>query len=207
MKSKRESNARFRLVLTLTFAVVLPALTLIFVNFQHVKSIQRDKKVEALIHRDFQYVLTISAKKMASKAYAMTEKARVAFPSVNDSDDEKRRKLDEIVASNPAAFTHAFLFDGKKGVILQPDRSLMSEKDAGDSVKGYNAWFNLEGAYLCEQLGRKPKPIMWMVNQSDQPNGLLYATTAIFSFPERDRDQPVLGGVGFDAKYLKQTFF
>jgi hypothetical protein len=44
-------------------------LTLISLTFQHVKSIQRDKKVEALIHRDFQYLLSISAKKMASKAY------------------------------------------------------------------------------------------------------------------------------------------
>ena len=75
MKSRREANARFRLVLTLGLAVVLPALTLIFVNFQHVKSIQRDKKVEALIHRDFQYLLSNSAKKMSTKAYEMTEQA------------------------------------------------------------------------------------------------------------------------------------
>jgi hypothetical protein len=69
MKSNREKSVRSRLFLTLGLAVVLPALALIFVTFQHVKSIQRDKKVEGLIHRDFQYVLTISAKKMASKAY------------------------------------------------------------------------------------------------------------------------------------------
>src|SRR5215813_456160 len=98
MKSKRESNARFRLVLTLGLAVVLPALTLIIVNYQHVKSIQRDRKVEALIHRDFQYLLSISAKKMASKAYAMTEDGRAAFPADTDSDDEKRRKLDLILS-------------------------------------------------------------------------------------------------------------
>ena len=79
MKSKRETNTRFRLVLTLGLAVVLPALTLIFVNFQHVKSIQRDKKVEALIHRDFQYLLAISAKKINGKAYELTEQARRCF--------------------------------------------------------------------------------------------------------------------------------
>ena len=115
MKTKRESNARFRLVLTLSFAVVLPALTLIFVNFQHVKSIQRDKKIEALIHRDFQYMLTIGAKKMASKGYGLAEEARETFPSVNDSDEEKRRKLDEIVQKNPW-FTHVFLYDAKNGI-------------------------------------------------------------------------------------------
>jgi signal transduction histidine kinase len=206
MKSQRNSNARFRLVLTLGLAVVLPALTLIVVNFQHVKSIQRDKKVEALIHRDFQYLLTISAKKLASKAYAMTEKARDGFPSVDDSDDEKRRKLDLVIANNPW-FTHAFLFDAKKGLVLQTQPNLMSEKEAGESSKMYSTWFSLEGQYMCEQLRRKPKPIMWFSGESERPKGLVYATTAIFSFPELDRERIVLGGVSFDPNYLKQTFF
>jgi len=206
MKSRRQSNTRFRLVLTLGLAVVLPALTLIFVNFKHVKSIQRDKKVEALIHRDFQYLLSISAKKMTGKAFAMTEKARDAFPSENDSEDEKRRKLDQIVASNPW-FTHVFLYDAKKAIVLQPQRALMSEKEAGESGKMYSAWFGLEGPYLCEQLRKKSKPIMWYAGESDRPTGTAYATTAIFSFPDLYRDRTVLGGVSFDAKYLKQTFF
>ena len=206
MKSKRESNARFRLVLTLGLAVVFPALTLIVVNFHHVKSIQRDKKVEALIHRDFQYLLSISAKKMTSKAFAMSEKARDGFPSDHDSDDEKRRKLDEIVAKNPW-FTHVFLFDAKKGIVVQPQRALMSDKEAGEMGKMYNAWFSLEGTYFCEQLRKKPKPIMWYAGESDRPTGPAYVTTAIFSFPDHYRDRAVLGGVSFDADYLKQTFF
>lgn len=206
MKSKRESNARFRLVLTLGLAVVLPALTLIFVNFQHVKSIQRDKKVEALIHRDFQYVLSISAKKIASKAYAMTEKARAGFPADSDSDDEKRSKLDAILSQNPW-FTHVFLFDAKKGIILQPQRERMSEKEASESAKMYTGWFSLEGPYLCDQLRKKPKPIMWYAGESDRPTGSVYMTTAIFSFPELGRDRTVLGGVSFDPNFLKQKFF
>ncbi len=81
MKSKREGNTRFRLVLTLGLAVVLPALTLIYVNFKHVKSISRDKKFEALLHRDFQYLLYIAQKKINVKAYEYTEQARNVFPS------------------------------------------------------------------------------------------------------------------------------
>jgi len=206
MKSRRESNARFRLVLTLGLAVVLPALTLIFVNFQHVKSIQRDKKVEALIHRDFQYVLSIGAKKINSKAYELTEQARNAFPSDADSDDEKRRKLDLIVSKSPW-FTHVFLFDAKKGIMLQSDRSRMSEKEAADMGKMYSGWFGLEGPYLCEQMRKKSKPIIWYSGESDRPNGPVYISTAIFSFPEVYRDRTVLGGVSFDPNYLKQTFF
>src|ERR1043165_3735138 len=154
MKSRRETNTRSRLVLTLGLAVVLPALTLIFVNFQHVKSIQRDNKVEALIHRDFQYVLTIAAKKITSKAYTMTERVRDGFPADNDSDDEKRRKLDLIVSENPWA-THVFLFDSKKGIILQPQRDRMDDKEAAESAKMYTGWFSLEGPYLCEQMRKK----------------------------------------------------
>jgi signal transduction histidine kinase len=203
MKSKRESNARFRLVLTLGLAVVLPALTLIYVNFQHVKSIQRDKKVEALFHRDFQYLLSIAGKKMVAKAYSVTEQARTSFPVDADSDDEKRRKLDEIVAKNPW-FAHVFLFDAKKGLIIQSQHEPVIEKEAADSFKMYAGWFGLEGPYLCEQLRKKSKPIMWMPGEVDRPGGARFVTTAIFSFPELGKDRTVLGGVRFDPA---QKFF
>src|SRR6185369_7293785 len=75
MKLKRE-NTRSRLFLTLGLAVVLPALTLIFVTCQHVQSIQRDKKVEALIHHDFQYLLMIVFYFKQKTAYEMAEQVR-----------------------------------------------------------------------------------------------------------------------------------
>lgn len=201
MKSKRESNARFRLVLTLGLAVVLPALTLIYVNFQHVKSIQRDKKVEALIHRDFQYLLSIAAKKMVAKAYSVTEQTRNSFPTDADSDDEKRRKLDEILAKNPW-FAHVFLYDVKKGVLVQSQRDPVIEKEATESIKMYTGWFSLEGPYLCEQLRKKSKPIIWYPSELDRPNGFI--TTAVFTVPEFGKDRIVLGGVRFDPA---QKFF
>src|ERR1051326_5139547 len=101
MKSRREPNPRFGLILTLGLAIVLPALTLIYVNFQHVKSIQRDKKVEALIHRDFQYVLSITEKRLRQKSTAFIEDARNGFPRVDDTDSEKRQKLSALLATNP----------------------------------------------------------------------------------------------------------
>src|SRR5437870_362269 len=47
-------NNRFRLMLTLDLAVMLPAAALIYVNFAHLKAIRRDKVLEAAFHRDFQ---------------------------------------------------------------------------------------------------------------------------------------------------------
>src|SRR5690242_19108325 len=136
MKSRREFNTRLRLVLTLVFAVVLPALTLIYVNYEHVKSIQRGKKFEALIHRDFQYLLSNSAEKMNKKAYDLAEDARAGFPADADSDDEKRRKFDLLLAKRPW-FTHAFLFDGKKGVLVQQQPAQVNEKEMASLGRMY----------------------------------------------------------------------
>ena len=207
MKSRREANARFRLVLTLGLAVVLPALTLIFVNFQHVKSIQRDKKVEALIHRDFQYVLSNSAKKMSSKAYEMTEQAKDEFPLDSDSDDEKRRKLELILDKSPW-FSHAFIFEAKKGVIIQQQREHKDEKELANLTRMYGGWLELDGRSMVDQLCKKPKPIMWYSGEVEGPNGSsMYNSTALFTFPQIAKDRTVLGGVSFDQKYLQQKFF
>jgi hypothetical protein len=162
MKSNRRAflggNTRLRLVLTLGLAVVLPALTLIYVSFNHVKSIKRDKKVEALIHRDFQYLLYAGVKTMNGKAYALTEEARDLFPADTDSDGEKRRKLKLILQSRPW-FDHVFLFDSKatkeekKAAIVEVQPGKENElKSYGDMYAG---WFSMEGSYLADQIERK----------------------------------------------------
>ena len=206
MKSSREANTRFRLVLTLGLAVVLPALTLIFVNFQHVKSIQRDKKIEAIIHRDFQYLLVIAGKKINGKAYELTEQARNSFPSETDSDDEKRRKFDLLLSKSPW-FAHAFLFDDKKGLTLRAQPGSLNDKETADLSKMYSGWMGLEGPFLVEQLCKKTKPITWYSGESDEGSGPVYRTTAIFTFPDLYGKRTVLGAVSFDPNYMKNTFF
>ncbi len=207
MKTKREANSRMRLFLTLALAVVLPALTLIFVNFQHVKSIQRDKKIEALIHRDFQYLLTIASRKINAKAYGLTEQARDSFPLETDSDDEKRRKFDLLLSKSPW-FSYAFFYDSKKGLVGQANGDRVSKEQVVAFDKMYAGWMGLEGPYLAAQLCKKPKPIMWFSGESEEPpNGNVYRTTAIFTFPQLYGNRTILGGVAFDPNYLKQTFF
>src|SRR6266480_223098 len=106
MTSKRNrflsQDNRFRLMLTLGLAVLLPAAALIYVNFHHLESIKRNKQVEGLIHRDFQYVLAVSEKKLNQKAYTMAEGLRDLFPSPDsDSDADKQKKLDLVLSKNP----------------------------------------------------------------------------------------------------------
>lgn len=206
MKSKREGNTRFRLVLTLGLAVVLPALTLIYVNFKHVKSIQRDKKFEALLHRDFQYLLYIAQKKVNSKAYEYTEQARDTFPSVDDSDANKKTKLEKLISNSPW-FGHVVFYDSDKGVMLQTRPESVSEHEAPAMERMYKGWLGMEGPYLAEQLRKKPKPFVWYSNEFEGPRGPTYTTTAIFTLPKLTKDRTVLGAVSFDPKYLKETFF
>lgn len=209
MKSKRRAggNTRFRLVLTLGVAVVLPALTLIYVSFRHVKSIERDKKVEGLIHRDFQYLLYSGIKKINGKAYEMTEEARDLFPVASDSEEEKRKKLSLILEQRPW-FAHVFLFEAKKGTIVASRPGQMTDADTDRMVKSYSGWLDLEGAYLVEQMKKKPKPMIWFSGESDHSGTPIYSTTALFTLPKlTSKEHLVLGGASFDGGYLKNTFF
>ncbi len=214
MKSKRDGllsgNNRFRLILTLGLAVVLPALTLIYVNFHHVKSIQRDKKIEGLIHRDFQYILSISEKKINQKAYTLTEQARDLFPADNETESEKHKKLDLILAKNPW-FAHVFLFDADKGLIFQSQPERMANQwfrdDRDRLIKLYSGWFGMEGRMMVEEMHKKAKPISWYGGETKGPNGYYYTTSSFFTLPHLSKHRPVLGGASFDPNYLKQTFF
>jgi hypothetical protein len=87
--------SRYRLVITLGLAVLLPAAALIYVNFSQLRSFERDKVLEAIINRDFQQVLLISEKKMNKAMYAKVDEAREMFPSADadegESQDFKKR--------------------------------------------------------------------------------------------------------------------
>jgi signal transduction histidine kinase len=210
-KSRRErllrGNTRARLFITLGLAVVLPALTLIYVNYQHVKSIQRDKKVEALIHRDFQYILSISEKKINQKTYALVDQAKELFPHENDSDADKRKKLASLLAQSPW-FSYVFIYDADKG-----DKSLIFEAQPKTSaeereflLKNYG-WLKVEGRDMAAQINRKPKRLTWWSAEADTLHGPAYSTTVLFTFPYLPKDRPVFGGASFDTNYLKKTFF
>lgn len=211
MKSKREGNTRFRLILTLGLAVVLPALTLIYVNFMHVKAIKRDKKVEALIHRDFDYILAISEKQINEKAYKLAQEAREQFPHSDAAAEEKEKQLDAILAQSPW-FLHAFIFDSENEFILRSQPAQANDPliraDNERLKKIYSLWFGMEGKLIIEQLHQRPKPISWYGDEYKGPDGQFhYTSSSFFTFPYLPRGRVVLGGAVLDPNYLKQTFF
>ncbi|HSF23990.1 MAG TPA: HAMP domain-containing sensor histidine kinase [Blastocatellia bacterium] len=204
-------NRRFRLVLTLELAVMLPAAALIYVHFHHLESIKRDKKVEATIHRDFQYMLSVAEKKINDRIYTMTEAMRDVFPSPDiDSEMDKGKKLELILSENPW-MAHAFLFDAEKGFLFRSQRHRMTEQyfreehdRLSEMIRG---WFGSEGKMMCENTRKKSRAITCYGDQARRPGGYCYMTNAFFTFPQLSKDRVVLGGVSFDPDYLKQTFF
>jgi len=214
MASKRNrflsQDNRFRLMLTLGLAVLLPAAALIYVNFHHLESIKRNKQVEGLIHRDFQYVLAVSEKKLNQKAYTMAEGMRDLFPSPDDSESDKVMKLDQILSKNPW-LAHVFLFDHDKGMVFRSQPQLLNDpfcrKEHEMMATSYNVWFGMEGKMIVEGLHKRPRPISWYGGPTKRADGESFMTTAFFVPPRAPADRVVLAGASFDPNYLKQTFF
>jgi signal transduction histidine kinase len=211
VKSKKLfSGNRYGLLLTLGLAVLLPALALIFVNYQQLKSIKRDKKVEALIHRDFQQFLAVSEKKINQKAYSLIENVRPGFPTEQSTEEERTKQLDSILAQNPW-LAHVFLFDRDKPFIFRSQPNRMNEKyfrDEHDLLSEiYHGWLSLESKTMAESMGKKTRPISCYTSPTKRPTGETYATTAFFTLPNCSSDKLLVAGAIIEPEYLQKTFF
>src|SRR5262245_38532809 len=204
-------NNRFRMLLTLELAVMLPAAALIYFNYRHLENIQHEKVVEATIHRDFQEMLAISEKKINDKVYYLTEEAARAFPSPEtDSEAEKIKKLDAILANSPW-FARVFIFDPKKGLLMrsQPDqmRDRYIREEHENVSMMFGGWFGMESKTVCEDIHKKKRGVIWYDGQYRRGGSTVYMSTAIFVLPHVPRERNVIAGATLDPYYLKQTFF
>ncbi|HET6892616.1 MAG TPA: HAMP domain-containing sensor histidine kinase [Pyrinomonadaceae bacterium] len=213
MSSKRKKlssgSNRFRLILTLGLAVVLPAVALIFWNLHHVESIKRDKKVEAIIVGEFNYVLSKVEKKINEKAYLLVEQARDQFPSPDLDGPEKEKQLDLVLSTNPW-FEHVAIYEAEKKVLLRAQPRLMTDQFRDfnqDTAKIFQVWFDTEGKRMCRDLHKQARSVTWYGGSGERPDGVHYSTTAFFVFPTVSKDRTVLGAATFDPHYLKKTFF
>ena len=200
---------RFRLMLTLGLAVLLPAAALIYVNFTQLRSFDRNKVLEATIRRDFQEVLAITEKKIDKKAYTMAEEARNVFPSPDLDSQEREKQLDLLLAKFPW-MAHAFLYD-EKGIVMRSRSEQMSDKyireEHDRQAENFRGWFGLEGKSLVQMLHKKSRPINFSSDHTKRDGEPAYLLTAYFVLPQLSSEQVVLGGVSFDPCYLKGTLF
>jgi signal transduction histidine kinase len=209
LKELWQGNKRLRLMLTLELAVMLPAAALIYVNFYQLKSIQRDKALEAAIHRDFQQMLAIAEKQMNQKAYTMADGIRDLFPSPDSDKADQLRKLDWILSEHPE-LSHVFVFEADRGILFrsQPRQMRASYffEEHETLAKTFRGWFTLEGKSILERARKRTRPITWYAERLKRDGNYAYMPTAIFALPHVSKDRVVIGGAGFEPEYLKQTF-
>lgn len=200
---------RFRLMLTLGLAVVLPAAALIYVNFSQLRAFQRDKTLEAAFHRDFQETLAITEKKMNLKLYTMTEDARKLFPSPDLDPAERDKQLDQFLAKSPW-LDHVFLF-AENGATVRTQPRFSGDNDIRTELKqieeSYHSWFHKSGKMMVESMQKKPRPITIYTEPMKRADSKVYRADAYFLLPQLASDRVVMGGICFDPAYLKDTLF
>ena len=199
---------RYRLALTLGVAVLLPAAGLIYVNFNQLRQFQRDKSLEAAIHRDFQELLAITEKRMNKKIFAMAEDVRGSYPTPDCSELEKEVKLDEILQKN-RYMSDAFLFqDGD--LMLHSQRRNMDDKYYREQHEhmsdNYRVWFKESAEELIEMMHKRNRPIVYTMS-AKRPYGEAFISTVLFELPKTDEGRPVLAGFVIDDVFLKETLF
>jgi len=204
-------NPRTRLLLTLGL-VVLPAAALIVFSALHLKSIQRDRAVEAAFQRDFQQMLMISDKHISKRIYEMVDGARVNFPCpVQGSVSEQ---LDKILADHPWA-SQAFVFDKMNGTVLrtQPGRADDPdfESEGAKLKEDVEKYFDIEGEMMLGKLrkaqSKGESPYSAFSNITKRGDRHLYQTILFFPIDAAPENRIALGGVALDPEYLQGNFF
>lgn len=209
-KKKFWNVSNLRLLLTLELAVMLPAAALICVNFYHLKSIQRDKVLEAAIHRDFQYMLGIAEKKFDYYAYETLDEIGNGFPSPDEPESNKVKKLDAILAQNPG-LVRVFLYEPDSGLLVrsQPEQmhAAWFREENSYIAHTIGGWFSMEGKELCQTMRKKERPVTWYNVFTKRGSKEEYMATAFFLLPHVGKDRNVIAGATFDPSYLKEAFF
>ena len=169
MKSKRNrfwSDNRFRLMLTLGLAVLLPAAALIYVNFHHLKSIKRDKNVGG--HHPSR--LPVYARHLREEDQPEDlhddgrSEGRLSHLRTATLSADKERKLDLILSKNPW-LAHVFLFDAEKGLLFRSQPQQMGDtyfrEEHERMAEMFGGWFGMEGKMMVEEMHKKSRPIIW----------------------------------------------
>ncbi len=210
MKAKRQRNERIRLILTLELAVVLPAAVLVILSAWHLKTIQRDRAVEAAIQRDFSQVLAISEKQINHKAYALVDDVRSEFPMPGNACTVT---MDRILSTHPYV-AYLMLYDPEQGFVIrsQPYRTKNDPgfRDQAERMsKMMEGWWKLEYAEFSKKLAKmaeKGTPYYFegeWVPRGDKP---VYLSTAVFLRTDKATGKSAIASITFDGEYLRNQF-
>jgi signal transduction histidine kinase len=213
MKNKKwwRWDGRMRMLLTLELAIVLPAAALVGFSVLNLRSIYRDKAVEAAIQRDFNQFLAIAEKRINEKMLKQIDDIREDFSHMEES---PARRLDAILAERPNV-AHAFYYDPKNGFVLRscPDRLKWDKHfrdDAEHFRKMYSAWMPFEAEVTTKKFRamaeKDPHPYATYDSWVYTGKHKFYTVAAYFLPADLAKDRVALAGIVFDADYIKNEF-
>src|SRR5215470_17128804 len=152
MKAKRLWNARTRLILIMELAIVLPAAVLVIGGASHLRQIQRDHGVEALIQREFGEALAISEKRINHRAYELIDDVSKDFPAPSQACSGS---LDNILSAHPYV-AHVFIFTPEHGIVFRSQPSRLREsgfhQEAEYLSTMFEGWFKMDFPEVMEKL-------------------------------------------------------
>ncbi|PYX86283.1 MAG: sensor histidine kinase [Acidobacteria bacterium] len=197
-------------MLTLELAVVLPAAALIIASALHLRSIQRDRAVEAAIQRDFSHVLAISEKQINQRAYELLDDVKTEIPGPGSACSVT---IDKVLSAHPY-LAHIFVYDPTNGFIYRSQPSRLREPDfqaeAETSSKMFGTWMKVSFDEFAKELRAKQKKGMrYSVEYEMTSRGEkhLYQPTAMFERKDEDSGREQIVGMSFDAEYIQDRFF
>jgi signal transduction histidine kinase len=196
-------------MLLFMLAVMLPAAALIVVSVIHLRSIQREKAVEAVIQRDHQQVLAIAEKKIVERAFEVTEEAKATFPDTDHSSE-----LETFLTTHPD-IAHAFLWTGKGRLDFRSQPDKMIDADFHEESRKLSSmmgnWFETEPEDLLSKLKRieatEGRHVYITVNWVPRGEKWQYQSLVIFVPRGSTGEHPALAGFAYDTDYLKDKFF
>ena len=196
-------------MLVLMLAVVLPATGLVVAFANHLRSIQREKGIEAVIQREYEHLLAIAEKRIAERAYEMNQAAMAKFPDVDHPE-----QLESFLAANPD-IAHAFLWKGEGKLAFQSQPRRTSDPEFRDEGKRLAStvqnWFDLSSKEYALKLKKfeasEGRKVFITSNWIAKGDKWQYQSVVLFVPPGTTSDHPALAGFAYDADYLANTFF
>ncbi|MGI8770286.1 MAG: sensor histidine kinase [Acidobacteriaceae bacterium] len=196
-------------MLLLMLAIMLPAAALILWSILHLRSIQREKAVEAVIQRDYQHLLAIAERRIDERAYRISEEVTAKFPDVDHPDE-----LATFLTTHPNV-SHAFLWTGKGSIDFQSQPGQMSDPEFREQSKTFSAdmgdSFDRESKGYIMKLkkmesgeGHHPYITSEWVLKGDKWQ---YLSLVLFTPHGATDEHPALAGFTYDVDYMKNTFF
>ena len=195
-------------VLLLMLAVMLPAIGLILVSLYHLRTIQRDKAIEAVLQRNYQQILAIAERRIVERAYDTAEETKAKFPDVDHADE-----LYTFLKTRPE-IAHAFLWTGKGKLQFRSQSGQMNNPEINEEAKKLSSmfrnWFDIEAEDLVAKLKRlkatERRNVYFDVNWTARGDKWMYQPYVLLTPSGSTPDHPALAGFVYDVDYLKTSF-